>query len=457
LHDDFSKETEFDCLGLDNLQLSYNSINNNLEAASNLNPNESTINFLHVTETPQLVELQSLNINDKNSSESNNQFNDFSLKLNINSSDSHEQKTLNEHVIENEKVSLEESVRNSNSNKEEYRQQDSHISNESAYLVKQLTGLTTAEDSNSEKSSFLTPTTSKEQDEDDKVFKKPLNDQIYFSNYTLLNSAKKSSNENDLISKLSPQTAHYHKNKLKDIKTIGPKKQLISILNEKPKKEKNSNLTGIVASNNMNENTLFPSLFNKSSFNSNNFTSSMNRLLSLKRSRKRSKMGFNAVNPGNIPSSSITSSIQQISSNVNIHPNILEANEEKSGLKMSQQGKKLIKQNKFNLNSSLNAPLLKYTNKKAEKKAEKLKQLKQNKNSNNSDFLSSSIRHTTNFEPLTKKLAVDANPELSLKLILSRIGTKNSSKKDEVDLDIKELSLLDSHSSEDDSTEIFLK
>ena len=124
---------------------------------------------------------------------------------------------------------------------------------------------------------------------------------------------------------------------------------------------------------------------------------------------------------------------------------------------MSQQGKKLIKQNKFNLNSSLNAPLLKYTNKKAEKKAEKLKQLKQNKNSNNSDFLSSSIRHTTNFEPLTKKLAVDANPELSLKLILSRIGTKNSSKKDEVDLDIKELSLLDSHSSEDDSNEIFLK
>jgi len=429
-----------------------------------LNANESTINFLHLNDTPQLTELKSLNISDKivsNGSDQttlNIQFNEFDIKLNINSTETHERNTLNEHRLENVKVSLEET--GDRSNKEERTQPNCQISSESAFLIKQLTDLTTTDDSNKEKISFLSPTSQEAQDEDDKVFKKPLNDQIYFSNFNILNASKKNSSENDLIPKVSPQSAHHHKNKLKEIKTIGPKKQLISILNEKAKKEKNSNLSSVVVSNNMNEPTLFPSLSNKSSFNSNNFTSSMHKLLSLKRSRKRSKMTLSGVNPGNIPSGSINSSIQQISGSVNIHPNILDSNEEKASLKAAQQNKKLsiIKQNKFNLNSSLNMPLLKYTSKKAEKKAEKLKQLKsKTNNNNNADYFSNSIRHANNFEPLTKKLAVDSNPELGLKLILSRINSKNSSKKDEVDLDIKELSLLDSHSSEDDSTEIFLK
>ena len=457
MHDDFSKETEFDCLGLDNLQLSYNSINNNIESVTNLNPNESTINFLHLGETSHLTELQSLNINEKNQSDTNNnqthlsiQFNEFDLKLNLNSVENHEPNNLNEHVIENLKASLEETGERSSNNNEEYARQDAQISNESAFLIKQLTDLTTFDNnSNSEKisSNILSPAAKKAQEEDDKVFKKPLNDQIYFSNFSILNASKKAPNENELLSKISTQSTHHHKNKLKDLKTIGPKKQFISIINEKSKKEKNSSLSGVATSNNMNDPTLFPSLSNKSSFGSNNFASSMNKLLSLKRSRKRSKM---TLNSGNIPSGS---SIQQMS---NIHPNILDSNEEKVSLKPSQQSKKLsiIKQNKLNLNSSLNVPLVKYTN----KKSEKLKQLKsKGNNAINTEYFGNSVRNTINFEPMTKKLAVDSNPELSLKLILNRVNTKNFSKKDEVDLDIKELSLLDSHSSEEDSTEIFLK
>jgi hypothetical protein len=88
---------------------------------------------------------------------------------------------------------------------------------------------------------------------------------------------------------------------------------------------------------------------------------------------------------------------------------------------------------------------------------EKIKQIKKNSDLANSIQLSSA-----NFEPLTKKLAVDSDS--SFKLILtnkplsSSAGQEDKSspnKKDEFELDIKELSLFDS--SEDDSNEILLK
>ena len=294
-------------------------------------------------------------------------------------------------------------------------------------------------------------------------------------------SRKNSNESNNLMSKIVPQTTvssgpthhlMHHKSKIKELKTTGPKKQQFAAsLNEKNKKDKPSSGVSTVFASGLTESSLFSSL--SAMNNGCTFTSSMNKLLSLKRSRKRSKMLLT-----NASSISSSNGIQQISSgstnNSNKANSILESvDNDGNGLKSSQCKKlSIIKQNKFNLNAA-NIPLLAKTNtKKSDKKAEKLKhQLKKtsstsaNSNTigsavNNPEYLINSIRLNSNFEPLTKKLAVASTSDASLKLFFGASNSKdtnNNSKKDEVDLDIKELSLLDLHSSEDDSNEIFLK
>ena len=196
LHDDFSKDPHFDCLGLDNLQLSYNTIGNPLDPTSlttnkNDSPNTS-INFIQITDSasatsealpppPQLTELQSLNLNDtvtnnKTTSDTQNPniFNDFELKLDI-----HEANTTNltnsaalqedgQKVIQQAATNLAE---HDHVNKDYF---------ESNFLIKQLTDLTTADSAST--NIFLSPTQQKSM-EDDCVFKKPLSDHVYISAY----------------------------------------------------------------------------------------------------------------------------------------------------------------------------------------------------------------------------------------------------------------------------------
>lgn len=257
--------------------------------------------------------------------------------------------------------------------------------------------------------------------QDDDLFKKPSND--------FLAQKPKS---------LSSSGQHFELVKLENLELSSsslkePKKQIIILTNDKNKKDKGAATTS--------SSKLEPS---KSSCNFTSFlanSSSMNKLLSLKRSRKRSKLLS-----GIVTNASITNSIGSSKAD--------NCDDSAANNSKSSQNKKISigKQNKFNLNASSNMPLNK-TSKKVDKSSkEKIKQIKKS-----SDLASSIQLSSASFEPLTKKLAVDS--ESSFKLILGNkpmsVEKNSPNKKEEFELDIKELSLFDS--SEDDSNEILLK
>lgn len=142
-------------------------------------------------------------------------------------------------------------------------------------------------------------------------------------------------------------------------------------------------------------------------------SSTINKLFTLKRSRKRSKLITNNNN-SNKTSSTTTSAAQESNLTSSTVPS--------------------------NLQTKINIKLAKSASTKATKKEKKEK-------------LKSQIKlNAINLEPLNKKLAVDktASSDLSNSFLVRL-------KKEDVELHIKELSLLDLHSSEDDSAELLIK
>lgn len=155
---------------------------------------------------------------------------------------------------------------------------------------------------------------------------------------------------------------------------------------------------------------------------------SINKIFTLKRSRKRSKL----LNTNKINQTTLSTANQD---------SITSGNTSQTKI-----NNKLAK-----LNNSLT------TSNKAITKKEKKEKLKQNK-------------INSNFEPLNKKFAGDSSttnatstesiilaynkPEQNIILMNKPINSQTKAKKEEVELHIKELSLLDLHSSEDDSVEL---
>ena len=363
LNDDFSKDTDFDCLGLDNLQLNYASI----PTTDDLNVS-SGLQFLQIS-SAQLVgqptaiesELQVIRLSSENTNR-----------------DTICEQILNEFNIASQTAPVP--------------------------LIDELKTPTPIFD--------LPPPIKKKDLQDDDLFKKPSNDFLAQKPKSLPSSGQ-----------------HFELVKLENLEKE-PKKQIIILANDKNKKDKGAATAS--------SSKLEPS---KSSCNFTSFlanSSSMNKLLSLKRSRKRSKLLS-----GIVTNASMTSSIGSSKADNCDDPAASNAK--------SSQNKKLAigKQNKFNASSM---PLNK-TSKKVDKSSkEKIKQIKKS-----SDLASSIQLSSASFEPLTKKLAVDS--ESSFKLILGNkpmsVEKNSPNKKDEFELDIKELSLFDS--SEDDSNEMLLK
>lgn len=257
--------------------------------------------------------------------------------------------------------------------------------------------------------------------QDDQLFKKPNLFDSFFTSSTLKYSSSSSSSSSSTSSRRNTNLQSDAKiSKMKQNKVINLLEpiDLISHLkkiNNQQKLKKEDDLT-IKKSDDHTKSSLFlsstGSIIDQACFAT---SSSINKLFALKRSRKRSKLLSNLSN---------TSKINQTVSNQNQDLTTTVATQNKINTKLAK---------------------LNIVSKSGSKKEKKEKLLKQTK-------MSSIV-----FEPSNKKLALDTTNHVNQADNLNNVDTNlavNVIKKEEVELHIKELSLLDLHSSEDDSAEL---
>jgi hypothetical protein len=446
LNDDFSKEVDFDSLGLDNLQLNLVSANT-ANTTIIRNNNQSTTILPHSTTNS--------NSNDLLNSCINNELVDSSNKPGTTSTDSiFPLQINNEHLVDVLTTATSTSTTES--------------STDSSQLIIQLQRPVTT---------FI-----EENNDDDKLFKKPLNDHI------IINNRRESSVEQRQIINLFESI-----DLMSSSTSLESNTNNSNNINDGNKKENLNKIETTLDNLNELKSLKKPSVSASSGTQSTSgffsSPSTLNKILSLKRSRKQRTKLLNNQNSTCLNGSKLSKEDELYG--------------KKSPTKFFN-----IKQTK--LIASASSFMNKTNNKKCDSKIskDKLKQMKKNtdNSNNNINLLNISAMNTTNnknnntpsssnltnFEPLSKKFAVDNELNVStnsenVKLIqnksesnLNEVKNENSNnnyaiyvdnstlkeliknnnvvikKKDEVDLDIKDLSLLDLHSSEDDSTVDFL-
>jgi hypothetical protein len=466
LNDDFSKDVDFDSLGLDNLQLNLVSTTNHTNTQTTIatdNNNSTTILPHSSSNNSNSNDLLNSCINSELIDSSNKSSISSSSKIIISSSD-----LIFPLQITNENKNLID-VLNTPNNPTIASNESSTDSNQLLIQLQQpVTGFVD------------------ENNDDDKLFKKPLNDHL------IANNRRESSVEQKQIINL-----------FQSIDLVSSSTSLESTTNNSNNSDNKNEILNKTETSVINLNELKnqlkslkkPSLSTSQSSSSGCFSSpsTLNKILSLKRSRKQRTKLANNSNSSNLNAGKLTK------------------DDEFYG-KSSPPKFFNIKQTK--LLASASSFMNKSNNKKSDSKItkDKLKQIKKNaessSNNNNNNIVllnlsalnnKNSPSNLINFEPLSKKFAVDNeirtsnNDNVTLvqnksESSLNELNTDNNisnnnnnnnnnyavyvdnstlkeliknnniliKKKDEVDLDIKDLSLLDLHSSEDDSAVDFL-
>ncbi len=405
LNDDFNDETDFNCLGIDNLQLNLNANESSNEQQHHHSNQGLNNDNTSVIASLSLIPLSTQSTNNSQSNDylldSNATFNTFDLNNVTN--------LISEQVLINDlntQINILNEENNSNFNNKNDKTHSESIQNVT-------------------------------NNQDDNLFKKPNLFNTFFDNQSSKSSSSSTLTDLKLVTKIKQSKKI---NFLEPIDLISQFKKLNNHQSYKKQDEIKLKSTNDDSNKKEEKNDQFNDSKNISSIyisskstNTNNVdingsALSINKIFTLKRSRKRSKLlNTNKINQTTLSTANQDSITTGITSQTKIN-------------------NKLAK-----LNNSLT------TSNKAITKKEKKEKLKQNK-------------INSNFEPLNKKFAGDSSttnatstesiilaynkPEKNIILMNKPINSQTKAKKEEVELHIKELSLLDLHSSEDDSEEL---